>query len=146
MPFPENTHSTPSFQHTIPDPATIPSNYLDLVAEYKSYLINPSETDAIKTPGLGDLLIKQGETFCREIWPDLSIRKAFFKHCNINETLNTINETLPVMTEMDTEAMKTFATEVKKSYAKDFLGYDLPDLSFMLASNIQWPPEYLKQI
>lgn len=96
--------------------------------------------------GLADLLVKQGEVFCREIWPGLSIRNIFFRHCNINETLNTVPDTLPVMTEMDSESIKTFVTEVKKYTARDYLGYDLPDLSFMLASSIQWPPEYLKQI
>ena len=96
--------------------------------------------------GLADLLVKQGEVFCREIWPGLSIRNIFFRHCNINETLNTVSDTLPVMTEMDSDPIKTFAAEVKKYTARDYLGYDIPDLSFMLASSIQWPPEYLKQI
>lgn len=144
--FTEHSYTVPSIQPTLSDTNSSSSNYIDLVAEYKSYLLSPNEDELIKTPGLGDLLIKQGEIFCRDIWPDLSIRKAFFKHCNIIETLNTVNDALPVMTEMDSDALKTFATEIKKSYAKDFLGFDLPDLSFMLASNIQWPPEYLKQI
>jgi hypothetical protein len=95
---------------------------------------------------IAELLVKQGEVFCREIWPGLSIRNIFFKHCNINETLNTVNDTLPVMTEMDADTAKTFTTETKKMTAKDILGNDVPDLSFMLASNIQWPPEYLNQI
>ena len=95
---------------------------------------------------LADLLVKQGEFFCREIWPGLSIRNKFFNHCNINETSNTAPETLPFMTEMESEVTKIFTNVVKKTTTHDYLGYDLPDLSFMLTASIQWPSEYLKQI
>ena len=91
-------------------------------------------------------MIKQGEYFCREVWPTLSIRSIFLKNCSINEN-NGITETLAMMTEMDSDNSKmNHNNEYKKSSAKEFLGYEIPDLGFMLASSIQWPSEYLKQI
>lgn len=54
----------------------------DIIAEYRDY-INTEEVkgksigNSVKTPALGDLLIKQGEKFCRNIWPELSIRGIF---------------------------------------------------------------------
>lgn len=124
----------------------------DLAAEYKEYIHSDGykkegQKSQIKTPALGDLLIKQGEKFCRDFWPSLSIRTIFLKSCNINETVNGTVETLPVMTEMEPETMKaSFINEIKKTTAKDFLGYEIPDLGFMIATSIQWPSEYLKQI
>jgi hypothetical protein len=124
----------------------------DIVVEYKDYIKaegvkRKSIGNCVKTPVLGDLLIKQGEKFCRNIWPELSIRSIFFKNCNINETVVGTCETLPIMTEMEPENMKlSFVSEIKKTTAKDFLGYEVPDLIFMIANSIQWPSEYLKQI
>ncbi|OMJ76339.1 hypothetical protein SteCoe_24325 [Stentor coeruleus] len=122
----------------------------DLSAEYKEYIHNDGykkekQGNQIKTPALGDLLIKQGEKFCRDFWPSLSIRTIFLKNCNINEIVNGTIETLPVMTEMEPESLKP-SIIAKKTTAKDFLGYEIPDLGFMIATSIQWPSEYLKQI
>ncbi|OMJ78073.1 hypothetical protein SteCoe_22181 [Stentor coeruleus] len=124
----------------------------DLVAEYKEYIHSngykkEGKGNQIRTPALGDLLIKQGEKFCRDFWPSLSIRTIFLKNCNINEMVNGTIETLPVMTEMEPESLKaSLVNEIKKTTAKDFLGYEIPDLGFMIATSIQWPSEYLKQI
>ena len=52
-----------------------------------------------------------------------------------------------MVTEMDSDNNKSsFAGEIRKFTARDFLGYSLPDLDFMMANSIQWPSEYLKQL
>ena len=118
----------------------------DVCGKFADRGMEKSSKDEGGVAGLADLLVKQGEFFCREIWPGLSIRNKFFNHCNINETSNTLTETLPFMTEMDSEVTKIFTNTVKKYTTNDYLGYNLPDLAFMLTASIQWPSEYLKQI
>ena len=113
----------------------------------KNFLDCKRNGDKAKSPSIGDLLIKQGEYFCRDLWPGLSIRNTFLKNCNITECNNGVNETFPVMTEAETEVLRTSnSIELKKTLAKEFLGYEIPDLGFMLSNSIQWPSEYLKQI
>ena len=145
--FPDFQSPSISLSDLLPHEPSSPISS-DLMQEYKQYLESHSKSHkekSIKTPLLAELLIKQGEHFCRDIWPGLSIRSIFLKNCNINEAANGGSETLPVMTEMEGENNRP-SFESKKTLARDFLGYDIPDLSFMLANSIQWPQEYLKQI
>lgn len=119
--------------------------YFDMKKEYNEFY-NTQNFKGIATPVLADFLVKQGEYFCRDIWPGLSIRNDFLTNCNINEGSNGISETLPMMTETDENSKPLAASESRKPLARDFLGYEVPDLGFMLANSIQWPSEYLKQI
>ncbi|CAG9320547.1 unnamed protein product [Blepharisma stoltei] len=124
-----------------------------------AFINKPKIQTIIHTPQLSNLLSSQGQNFCQEIWPDLSIRSTFLKNTRINECHTpespNVHEDITMMTEPQEVdgSMAFLRSSVGGSFseyistpltAKDILGEPLPDLTFMLSSTIKWPDEFVK--